>query len=996
MSSKRSKEKSLLFKVLIPIALVMVLQSALNLSSLFMRGAVSMLNDNALGILSQIVINRKQNLEVSMTQKWGKLTASSSALSELYSEFLLERGLTDDTFCSDTDASKDFLYDSTPELKRLLRQNGVNGVFLILAGSEGATLPSDTAPQTRQGVCLRDMDQIADYSGEEDLLIERAPYSVVNRMAIPLNSMWTPNYTFSAGCENRYFFNPLQAALLHPDADPAYLGYWCAPHGLSADDFNDVISYSVPLKSDSGRVYGVLGVEVLARYVADQLPYGELNSASVGVYLLCQSDGGDSMDILLKNGFMFVPLFGDRSSVHIKESSHKDCFTLDSDKPSCGAVSYLKLYNPNTPFENERMALVGAVDSEHLFEFGGRILWLLVLTTLVSLSIGIVGIVIVCRNIAKPIKALSNKVQELDPRSSYSLDKIGIEEIDRLISSIEQLGRSVAENRSKLSAIMRITGLSIGACEVDIERGVVYFTDGFFDILKGTGFENREGDLETIEVFEDQLMQLEQYFLEEESASSRIFLIPGETAGDRYVRLRRYEKDTALLCIVMDVTEEFRAKQKLEYERDFDVLTDLVNRRAFERHIRQLFTEPEKLGTGAMIMLDIDNLKYVNDTFGHDHGDDYIKATASALRLFSDENSLVARMSGDEFLVFLYGYDNREQIEKRIVELRFKLSSASIVLPNNANFKVRTSGGIAWYPFDSVNSAELIRYADFAMYQIKRGTKGEIAEFNLEMYNQNIYILRYSSELDTIIEQQLVDYHLQPIIDVNTGEIFAYEALMRPYRTELKTPAEVLTVARAQGKLKQIERLTWFKSMEKFYAFRDAAGGRYKMFINSIPNYVLDEQDFKTLSDVYAELFPRVVMELTEESQSNKEDTDRKLETVRALGMQVAIDDYGSGYNSQKLLLDVSPEYIKIDMNIVHNIDTDMNRQETVRDLLSYAKARGIMVIAEGVETESEFYYIRSAGVDYVQGYLLQAPAKSPPELSADTLRIIRNRPDEA
>ena len=215
---------------------------------------------------------------------------------------------------------------------------------------------------------------------------------------------------------------------------------------------------------------------------------------------------------------------------------------------------------------------------------------------------------------------------------------------------------------------------------------------------------------------------------------------------------------------------------------------------------------------------------------------------------------------------------------------------------------------------------------------------------------------------------------------------------MRPYQTELKSPAEVLDLARAQGKLDQIEQLTWSLSMKKFNDVHNELDGKYKLFINSLPAHLMPIHFFQELAEQYPDLIKRIVMEITEEDRLNPEEINRSLKAVRALGIQLAIDDYGAGYNAQKLLIDIEPEYVKIDTNLIRGIDSDVNRQETVKNVLNYTKPRGIKLIAEGVETKEEFYFLREAGVELIQGYIIQRPEKMPQPLSKEAIRLIKSK----
>ena len=207
-----------------------------------------------------------------------------------------------------------------------------------------------------------------------------------------------------------------------------------------------------------------------------------------------------------------------------------------------------------------------------------------------------------------------------------------------------------------------------------------------------------------------------------------------------------------------DVTRDVEEKRRIEYERDFDILTDLYNRRAFDQQLRKLFSPARRgrLQVAALLMLDLDNLKYVNDTYGHDYGDRYIQAFAKCLESFYCCRSVVGRRSGDEFNVFLYGYENQEAVRACLKRFRDEVGEASLVLSTGDRMRVRASGGLAWYPRDAGNYEELLRMADFAMYSIKHTVKGRIQEFDREDYERNSILIQGQDALNRMIDGRLV------------------------------------------------------------------------------------------------------------------------------------------------------------------------------------------------------------------------------------------------
>ena len=314
--------------------------------------------------------------------------------------------------------------------------------------------------------------------------------------------------------------------------------------------------------------------------------------------------------------------------------------------------------------------------------------------------------------------------------------------------------------------------------------------------------------------------------------------------GDiHWLRLKNVNRDTQSFGVLTDVTHEILEKRKIEYERDYDPLTNLLNRRAFHAAMKEIFKHPEQLKTAAFVMWDLDNLKYINDTYGHDYGDKYIIAAANILHHCTKfKNAIVSRVSGDEFYVFMYGYKDRDTIRARIQTIREQLNTASIRLSEIKDIRIGASAGISWYPDDAANYLTLIKYADFAMYTAKKMEKGQLFEFDKNLYQRDALLLHSKEEFDKMIEDDSLPYAFQPVVDAHTGEILGYEALMRPNYKYLQQPTDVLRVAEAESRLRQVERLTLFNAARNFVRFPECAANK-KLFINTLPGQILLEKD---------------------------------------------------------------------------------------------------------------------------------------------------------
>jgi len=439
-----------------------------------------------------------------------------------------------------------------------------------------------------------------------------------------------------------------------------------------------------------------------------------------------------------------------------------------------------------------------------------------------------------------------------------------------------------------------------------------------------------------------------------------------------------------------DMTTTVLEQQRIEHERDYDTLTGLYRRRAFDRACEALFQQPEKLGCAALLMMDLDNLKQINDTYGHDWGDQYIRQTGQCFAANTPANTICSRLSGDEFLIFFYGYQDQAQLRAQLELLSAALQRSVSILPNGKQLHISISGGIAWYPTDGHDLLTLKKYADFAMYQVKHSHKGRMCDFDIGSYHQEAYAAQTQQDFELLLQEELVSYHFQPIYSARSGRVAAYEALMRVDLPTLHSPAQVMQLAHETGRLYEIERITVFHSSEIFQRLQ--AQGLLQsdalLFINSIANVSLTVEDVEEYAQRYPELLKRLVVEITEQEDLDRACLERK-RNIPGFSGSFALDDYGSGYSNELNLLELSPRYIKIDISIVRGIDTDRDKQQIVSHIVAYAHARSMQLIAEGIETEAQLRTVIGLGVDLLQGYYLSRPAAVPAPIAPAAQAVI-------
>ncbi|MGN0666862.1 MAG: EAL domain-containing protein [Huintestinicola sp.] len=366
--------------------------------------------------------------------------------------------------------------------------------------------------------------------------------------------------------------------------------------------------------------------------------------------------------------------------------------------------------------------------------------------------------------------------------------------------------------------------------------------------------------------------------------------------------------------------------------------------------------------------------KYIYENYGMADVENAVKVAAEALKSSNPDNCYIAQVSENEFVVINY-YDSAEQIGKTIdgAASNFFTLMRSFNEINGKDYYVEVNCGCTVIdPGWNGTLASFIKSASGEMYMNKLGVRSNRkknedndAEINEEAFG-------------ILIEQNLFRYCFQPIVDARTGEIYAYEALMRTDDSINMSPFEILNVASQSGRLYDIERATLFNVMEH-YARDPAVFGNRKVFINLIPGYFLNESDYSIIGSKYGEYMDDFVFEITEQNTLS----DDELVRIKKLGgdcrsNEVAVDDYGTGHSNIVNLLRYSPQIIKIDRFLITDIDKDVNKQMFIKSTIDFARLNGIKVLAEGVETSEELRTVVSFGVDYIQGYYTGRPVFDP------------------
>lgn len=984
---KGVRSRTIFRRILRPLSLLAVLDALLLVLVLEATGVLHRLNQNSFDILENQVVNRQSYLQAQMTSHWMQLEELAAHINSRAEHMLRDGTLNlEQLDSSGTDCSP-LLLDVVDELISQLYAKQVSGIFLTFNTHDLAADAADGSYREKTGIYIRDNDPLAAASEKNaDLLLVCAPVQVVRSLSLSTDSSWEQRFKFGPD-------RPYEPWLVEPytvaassagKLAPSDCGLW----SLRLDDGGKhALTYSIPLVLSDGRVYGVLGIDLLPAYLSSRMPTAELGEGGVYGFLMSTEDtpdGGTVCAIHDKSG-----AFRLGETIRLTQGPYGGYVTTRSETEYTVSLTPLSLYSRNAPFEQQRWYVMGAVPTENLYAFSSQVRAILTVTVLLMLAFGITGALGASWHIARPISGLRRELKAAWDRGIPRLSPTGISEVDDFAQEITSLSRDVVRSSRRFLSIMEMSSIDMGGYELDDESGFLFVTDNFFQLL---GLEDVSIQGMTPAQFHFQMNRLEQsVHIRREESGGRLYTIP-TPGGPRYVHVQQTLVDSRLVGVAEDVTIQVCERMRIEHERDYDLLTDIYNRRAFFSRGEALLREPQQLGTAVVVMIDLDNLKKINDTYGHEWGDRYIVAGTQCIRSHVPEQSLVSRASGDEFNLLLYGFRDRQEARAAVARLEQGFRESRFLLPDGQVRPIGASGGVAFVGEDSWELKQLIKYADFAMYIVKHGTKGRFGEFDREVYRNSEAVQAKRQAFQRVLQEHLIRYVYQPIFDARTGALFGCEALLRVLDDRIAGTEEFLRIARKEDALGKIEHLTWNDALSGFRSLieQGAVEPQTKVFINSQVSRLLNAQEQQRLIERFGDIRDNTVLEVVETDDSAPVLSQLRSGSAELFAREFSLDDFGTGYNSDKNLLELMPRYVKLDIALVREVEQHPDRQQLLSGLISFAHETGMLVLAEGVETTQELQCLLEMGVDMLQGYLLARPAPIPGPINPQALTLIR------
>lgn len=437
----------------------------------------------------------------------------------------------------------------------------------------------------------------------------------------------------------------------------------------------------------------------------------------------------------------------------------------------------------------------------------------------------------------------------------------------------------------------------------------------------------------------------------------------------------RLKNENAVLLNQME-TEVQKRTEKIYELSNKDPLTGLFNRTAFSAHLaEQLQTSKATRQPLALLFIDLDGFKAINDSFGHETGDRILKKTAQRLKFYSPNSQLLCRWGGDEFLV---ACDNTDTLQARQMAQKLIQEISNPCTLDDNHLLVSATIGIAMYPQHADSERELIQFADIAMYHQKKSSPSGYSVFSAELGEQ----LRREQVLRDALPEAIKNNQLrlvfQPIVDAHTCQPVAFEALLRWHLDdEAVTPDEFIELAEQYGQIRKIG--TWVMNQACINA---ASWPRERGLKVSVNVSVIQLQDEGFIDMVNAALNlsglpPNLLhVEITESAfAADKGMLLGRIKELQSLGIEVSIDDFGTEYSSLSIIQELSPDTVKIDRSFVDSLET--SGFPIISAVLHISTAFGYRVIAEGVENQAQATKLAALGVHYLQGFYFSRPVEA-------------------
>jgi len=573
----------------------------------------------------------------------------------------------------------------------------------------------------------------------------------------------------------------------------------------------------------------------------------------------------------------------------------------------------------------------------------------------------------------------------------YSGAPSGIER--RLVSRIATLMALVVE-QNRLSEDLQLASLIFGnsseAMTVTDANGLILAVNPAFTAVTGYEFSEVKGQKTSIlsSDLQDRSFYQKMWHSLSETGAWQGEIWNKKKSGELYpewLTINTVYNNDGLphrrVALFSDLSAQKESEKLIWQQANLDALTSLPNRTMFQDLLTSTMCEADFSGLPmALLFIDLDRFKDVNDSLGHHQGDDLLKQVAARISNCVRQSDVVARLGGDEFTVILKQVSDARSPERVASDIINSLSSAYTLDDGEVNY-LSASIGISLYPNDAQDSESLLKNADQAMYMAKRQGRNRFQFFTPQMEEETRERIQLTSDLKTATHKQEMVAYYQPIIDLQNASVYKAELLLRwihPKRGFV-SPADFIPLAEETGIVVEIGDWVFIEAIKQVEQWRQQLDERFQVSVNASPIQFQDADgklsNWTTLMEQRGVSGDAVAIEITENllMQSGDGVTDT-LKGFRTAGLSISLDDFGTGYSSLSYLRQLDIDFLKIDQSFVRNLTPDSSELSLCEAIIVMAHKLGIKVIAEGIETQEQKALLTQAGCDYGQGYLFSKP----------------------
>jgi len=513
-----------------------------------------------------------------------------------------------------------------------------------------------------------------------------------------------------------------------------------------------------------------------------------------------------------------------------------------------------------------------------------------------------------------------------------------------------------------------------------------YWSDGLYDILDLDQEQKASMQHFLIALHEDDRVRVRQTMLQALKEKSpfeleaRIRLSNGD---ERVVQQRGLVKQAGkndrvrMTSIVYDITERKESEKRLAYLANYDTLTGMPNRNLFQDRLKHAMAQAERQkGEVALLYLDLDHFKAVNDALGHHAGDELLIEASHRIRQNIRDGDTAARLGGDEFTIVIEQFDDNAQVAI-VAEHVLKSLNKSYQIDTHEVF-VSASMGITFYPTDGEDVDTLLKNADSAMYLAKEEGRNSYHFYTEELNQRAHERLHLENSLRLALERDEFQLHFQPQIELNTGRILGAEALLRwaPDQDPI-SPARFIPVLEETGLIVPVGRWVLEQACKTTRGWHEKGFTDFRIAVNLAARQLRQADIVQQIQEVLhaCNLAPEYLeIELTESTLVDTSISKKNLQRLEQMGVRLAIDDFGTGYSSLSYLKQYSVDVLKIDRTFIKDICKDRDDDAVTSAIVALSHQLDMKVIAEGVETLEQLEFLKKLNCDQAQGFLIGRP----------------------